>query len=222
MADPAPVPAPTKRESIVAAAVICFSRDGFAGTTIAAVAQQAKIGKGTVYEYFRAKDELLVDACLWCCQQNQAQVHELLGNAGQGIHAGGGDVSKTIHRLMVTVFTVVPTGTQSYTRLFLDLWTVASDQPQILSQAQSRLREVYAQWEGVITFLYGSGLAQGVFRPLSDPAILARLFTAIIDGLIWQLPFRPDRSPESMARSAADCLLSLMLKDAQHPPEVFA
>ncbi len=222
MAEPAPAPAPAKREAIVAAAVTCFSRDGFAGTTIAAVAQQAKIGKGTVYEYFRAKEELLVDACLWCCQQNQAQVHSLLGDAAHGIHAGGGDVTKAIHRLMVTVFSVVPSGSQSYTRLFLDLWTVASDQPQILAQAQSRLREVYAQWEGVITFLYGAGLAQGVFRPLPDPTILARLFTAIVDGLIWQLPFRPDRTPEALARSAADCLLALMLKDAQRPPEVFA
>ena len=222
MTDPAPSTVPSKRDAIVAAAVTCFTRDGFSGTTIAAVAIEAKIGKGTVYEYFRAKEELLVEACLWCCQQNQKQVNDLLGNAGLGIHAGGGEVGKAIHRLMVTVFTVAPSGSQSSRRLFLDLWTVAGDQPQILAQAQSRLREVYAQWEGVITFLYGAGLAQGVFRPLPDPAILARLFTAIVDGLIWQLPFRGDRSPESLARAAADCLLSLMLKDAQRPPEMFA
>lgn len=222
MAEPALAPPPTKREAIVAAAVTCFSRDGFAGTTISAVAQQAGIGKGTVYEYFRSKEDLLLDACLWCCQANQKQVHELLGSAGHGVHAGSGDVVKSIHQLMVTVFRVVPQGSQSFTRLFLDLWTVAADQPQILTQAQSRLREVYAQWEGVITFLYGSGLAQGVFKPLPDPAILSRLFTAIVDGLIWQLPFRPDRSPESLARAAADCLLTLMLKDANRPPEMYA
>jgi AcrR family transcriptional regulator len=222
MAEPAPAPAASKRDAIVAAAVTCFSRDGFAGTTISAVAQQAGIGKGTVYEYVRSKEELLVDACLWCCQQNQAQVDALLGSAGQGIHAGGGDVAKSIHRLMVTVFSVVPAGSQSFTRLFLDLWTVAADQPQVLAQAQARLREVYAQWEGVITFLYGSGLAQGLFRPLPDPTVLSRLFTAIVDGLTWQLPFRPDRSPEALGRAAADCLLALLLKDAQRPPEVFA
>jgi AcrR family transcriptional regulator len=214
--------ASTKRDAIVIAAVTCFSRDGFAGTTISAIAQQAKIGKGTVYEYFTSKEEILVEACLLCCQQNQTKVQELLGSAGQGIHSGGNDITKSIHRLMVTVFSVVPSGSQSYTRLFLDLWTVAASQPQVLSQAQSRLREVYAQWEGVITFLYGAGLAQGVFRPLPDPTILARLFTAIIDGLIWQLPFRTDRSPEVLARSAADCLLTLMLKDAQRPSDVFA
>ena len=215
-------PAPTKREAIIAAAVTCFSRDGFAGTTISAIAQQAKIGKGTVYEYFTSKEEILVEACLHCCQENQLKVQGLLGSAGQGMHSGGSDVTKSIHRLMVTVFSVVPSGSQSYTRLFLDLWTVAASQPQVLSQAQSRLREVYAQWEGVITFLYGAGLAQGVFKPLPDPTILARLFTAIIDGLIWQLPFRTDRSPETLARSAADCMLTLMLKDVQRPPEVFA
>jgi AcrR family transcriptional regulator len=225
---PAPIssataaPTPTKREAIIAAAVTCFSRDSFAGTTISAIAQQAKIGKGTVYEYFTSKEEILVEACLHCCQENQLKVQGLLGSAGQGMHSGDSDITKSIHRLMVTVFSVVPSGSQSYTRLFLDLWTVAASQPQVLSQAQSRLREVYAQWEGVITFLYGAGLAQGVFKPLPDPTILARLFTAIIDGLIWQLPFRTDRSPEALARSAADCMLTLMLKDVQRPPEVFA
>jgi AcrR family transcriptional regulator len=222
MAEPALAQPPTKREAIVAAAVTCFSRDGFAGTTISAVAQQAGIGKGTVYEYFRSKEDLLLDACLWCCQRNQAQVHELLGGAGPGVHGGGGDAAKSLHQLMVAVFSVVPAGSQAYTRLFLDLWTVAAGQPQVLAQAQARLREVYAQWEGVLTFLYGSGLAQGVFKPLADPAMFARLFTAIVDGLIWQLPFRPDRTAESLARAASDTLLTLLMKDPQRPSEVLA
>jgi AcrR family transcriptional regulator len=218
-----PVATASKRDAIIAAAVTCFSRDGFAGTTISAVAQQAGIGKGTVYEYFRAKEDLLLEACLWCCQRTQAQVHELLGGAGPGVHGGvGGDATRGLHQLMVAVFSVVPSGSQPYTRLFIDLWTVAADQPQVLAQAQTRLREVYAQWEGVITFLYGAGLAQGVFKPLADPALFARLFTAIVDGLIWQLPFRPDRTAESLARAAADTLLTLLTKDTQRPSEVLA
>lgn len=222
MTGPALAQPPTKREAIVAAAVTCFSRDGFAGTTISAVAQQAGIGKGTVYEYFRSKEDLLLDACLWCCQHNQTRVNELLGGAATNVHAGGGDAVKSLHQLLVAVFSVVPTGSQPYTRLFLDLWTVAADQPQVLSQAQARLREVYAQWEGVLTFLYGGGLAQGVFKPLADPAMFARLVTAVVDGLIWQLPFRPDRTAESLARAAADTLLTLLMKDAQRPSEVLA
>jgi AcrR family transcriptional regulator len=216
-------PIANKRDVIVEAAVTCFSRDGFGGTTIAAVASQAGIGKGTVYEYFRSKEELLLDACLWCCQRNQKQVNELLGSTGPGVHSGAdANPAKALHRLVLTAFTVIPESSRTYIRLFSDLWTVSSGQPQVLAKAQALLRESYAQWEAVLNYLYGAGLAQGLFRPLPDPTILGRLFTASIDGLVWQLPFRPERSAETVARSAADGLMALLMRDIQHPPEVFA
>jgi AcrR family transcriptional regulator len=213
----------SKRDSLIAAAATCFARDGFAGTTIAAVAQQAGVGKGTVYEYFRTKEELLLEACTFCCRRNQLRVNELLGFSGPGIHAGAdGNPAKALHRLITTAFTVVPAESQSFIRLFTDLWTIASGQPQIFAQAQAMLRELYLPWETVVSYLYGAGVAQGIFRPLPDPSILGRIFTATIDGLIWQIPFRPERSAESLARAAADGFLTLLMRDAQHPPEMFA
>ncbi len=47
-----------KRERIIAAAMEVFSSEGLSKGTIADVAKQAGIGKGTVYEYFRSKDEI--------------------------------------------------------------------------------------------------------------------------------------------------------------------
>jgi hypothetical protein len=150
-------------------------------------------------------------------------VNELLGSSGPGVHAGSDDnPAKALHRLLLTAFTVVPESSRTFIRLFTDLWTVASDQPQVLGKAQAMLRESYAQWEAIVNYLYGAGLAQGMFRRLPDPMILGRLFTASIDGLIWQMPFRPELSAESLARSAADGLLTLLLQDAQHPPEIYA
>ncbi len=214
---------PTKRDLIVEAAVTCFARDGFSGTPISAVAAEAGIGKGTVYEYFRSKEELLLDACKWCCRRNQNQVNELLGSAGPGVHAGAdSNPAKALHQLLLTAFTVVPESSRTFIRLFTDLWTISSDQPQVLAQAQAMLRESYAQWETIVNYLYGAGLAQGLFKKLPDPMILGRLFTASIDGLIWQIPFRPELSASSLARSTADGILTMLLKDAQHPPEIFA
>ncbi|HDR05710.1 MAG TPA: TetR/AcrR family transcriptional regulator [Candidatus Marinimicrobia bacterium] len=47
-----------KRERIIAAAMEVFAAEGLSKGTIASVASRAGIGKGTVYEYFRSKDEL--------------------------------------------------------------------------------------------------------------------------------------------------------------------
>lgn len=49
---------PSKRELILKAALDVFSEKGFHEAKIEEIAQEAGIGKGTVYEYFRSKEQL--------------------------------------------------------------------------------------------------------------------------------------------------------------------
>lgn len=49
-----------KRTRILQAAVKVFGRSGLERGKIADVAEEAAIGKGTVYEYFRSKEELFI------------------------------------------------------------------------------------------------------------------------------------------------------------------
>jgi len=48
------------REKILTAAMVVFARDGFHTATIAAIAKQAGLGKGTLYLYFKNKEDLTV------------------------------------------------------------------------------------------------------------------------------------------------------------------
>src|SRR3954471_9689906 len=57
VADPAPVP---KRDPILRAAIDVFAERGFFNAQVADVARAAGIAAGTVYLYFRSKDDLLV------------------------------------------------------------------------------------------------------------------------------------------------------------------
>src|SRR5271155_3866724 len=52
-----------RRDTILSAAREVFSRVGFAAATVEDVAEQADIGKGTLYLYFRSKEEIYL-ACL--------------------------------------------------------------------------------------------------------------------------------------------------------------
>lgn len=49
-----------KRDRILAAATQVFARHGFFGAQVADVARQAGVAAGTVYLYFRSKDDLLI------------------------------------------------------------------------------------------------------------------------------------------------------------------
>jgi len=47
-----------KRQAILAAAIAVFAEKGYHSTKMADIAQKAGMGKGTLYEYFRTKEEL--------------------------------------------------------------------------------------------------------------------------------------------------------------------
>jgi len=56
----AALPATDKREAILKAATQVFARNGFFQSQVADVARAAGVAAGTVYLYFRSKDDLLV------------------------------------------------------------------------------------------------------------------------------------------------------------------
>lgn len=47
-----------RREQILDAAIQVFGKKGFEGASVADIAETAKIGKGTVYLYFKSKEEI--------------------------------------------------------------------------------------------------------------------------------------------------------------------
>lgn len=49
----------TKEEIIIQAAMLNFSRFGFKKTSVDDIAKDAGVGKGTIYNYFKSKEELL-------------------------------------------------------------------------------------------------------------------------------------------------------------------
>ncbi len=51
------------RQAILEAAIRLFSEQGYEKTSIAAIARAAGVGKGTIYGYFGAKDEIFLAFC---------------------------------------------------------------------------------------------------------------------------------------------------------------
>ena len=49
-----------KKEEIANAAFRLFMKNGYSNTKIADIADETNIGKGTVYEYFKSKDDILL------------------------------------------------------------------------------------------------------------------------------------------------------------------
>src|SRR5215469_1720597 len=80
-----------RRDQIVAAALACFARTGYYATTMADVAGQAGVSKGTPYLYFDSKQSLFLALHeQWNCgagQRVDAAVAELPDNQQQSPRA---------------------------------------------------------------------------------------------------------------------------------------
>src|SRR5215469_4033984 len=50
----------SRRQQILAAALRCFSRDGFHATTTADIVRESGVSQGTLYLYFATKDDIVV------------------------------------------------------------------------------------------------------------------------------------------------------------------
>ena len=80
-----------KRELILRAATKLFARRGFFNAQVADVAREAGIAAGTVYLYFRSKDDLLISIF-------ERTMHEAL-EAGRAALAGVSDPVERLRRL---------------------------------------------------------------------------------------------------------------------------
>lgn len=67
-----------KRREIAIAAMAVFADRGFEATSIREIAKKAGVGKGTVYEYFRSKEELIATSIQVWMEQIIMQVETLV------------------------------------------------------------------------------------------------------------------------------------------------
>src|SRR3954464_7692080 len=77
-------PGGDKRERILAAAERIFARHGFFAARVSEIAKEAGVADGTIYLYFKSKDDLLISLF----ENRMRQVNEQLRQAISGLAPG--------------------------------------------------------------------------------------------------------------------------------------
>jgi AcrR family transcriptional regulator len=80
-----------KRNQVIKAAARVFARNGYSNAVIADIAIAAKIGKGTVYEYFDSKEDLFFAVFEWFQKKTEKAATDRLNVSGLiqlGIESG--------------------------------------------------------------------------------------------------------------------------------------
>ena len=183
---------------ILNAALDCFAERGFAATRMDDVAARAGVTKGTVYLYFKTKEELF-----------KALVRsELLPNIERLEAAAAADVPAAvlIERLLaVWAAQVVPSRVSVLPKLMI---AEAGNFPEL---AKFYLHEVVHRALALLRSVLRRGVEAGEFRPVDADHVAYCVLAPLLFSVLWRHSFEPhDEAPldtAALCRAHLDTLL---------------
>jgi AcrR family transcriptional regulator len=180
-----------KKQRIVEAASLVFAQKGYNGASVADIAVQASVGKGTVYEYFNSKEDLFFAVFEWFIQRTWRQ-------ASVSIAALGGLASERLLALSDAIMGMWDEIRDAFT-LTMEFWS-ASASSAMQDRFKAAFRELYKEFRKVIMALIQDGIERGEFRTDFRPESVAAALVGTWDALFLQAWFDDDFDPVTTAR----------------------
>ncbi|MBI5514690.1 MAG: TetR/AcrR family transcriptional regulator [Deltaproteobacteria bacterium] len=183
----APRPAGDKRDRILRAAVKVFARKGFYASRVSEIARAAGVADGTIYLYFKSKDELLTSLF----EDRMVRLLERM-RAAAAAHPRGPDRLRAVLELQL--------GLLAEERDLAEVITVNLRQStRFLKQFATRR---FAEYLDLMATMVADGQRAGEFRADLSPRVVARALFGALDGvaMTWALG---NGDPESLRRASA-------------------
>src|SRR5262245_48371254 len=196
-------PAADKRTAILRAAIDVFAGRGFFNAQVADVARVAGVAAGTVYLYFRSKDDLLVSIFERSMQEAIAEGR-----------AGAAGIDDPVERLRAIAR--VHLGRLGRDRNLAIVFQVELRQSTKFMErfSATALRE----YLGIIREVIADGQARGAFRRDLNPTLAAKLFFGGLDEMATNWILSRRRYPLA---ADADAIVDLFVGGLAGPTRTF-
>lgn len=195
-----------KRERILAAAKAVFAEKGFASAAIADIATRADIGKGTIYEYYKSKEELFFAVFEWFIARDAAA-------AKVDISVLGLSVSDRLTALSETVVFQWAKLKGEFT-LVMEFWA-ASSSSQSRDRFRRAFRELYGHYRGIVVALLQEGMDRGEYSQDLAPESIAAAVVGAWDAMFLQAWFDDDFDLKRVSRDFIQVLIRGLQAEAK-------
>ena len=190
-----------KRPRILAAAQEVFAEQGFDAARMEEVARRARVGKGTLYNYYQSKEDLLIHAVIASMEEVRARIEAAVNpNLDEPIRS----VEDVLRMLIVEV---LPGLTRRPYSLEEQAWGVIARDPEARQRLVEARRGFYRERERALERLIEAGARAGQFRSDVDPAEMSLLLQAVFEGLLRRARLDEPRVDPSRAFAAVLQLL---------------
>jgi len=156
-------------EKIIKAAFTVIATNGFANATIADIASEAGVGKGTVYEYVQSKEDLLTEAFKYYLQ--------LFSEQAANTETPQSPIGLIHHFIEITFKSMEEIG--NLVLIMFDFWGQAFKNPA--SKIADQFKQAIFQFNGQLEEIINMGQQQGVFRQEIDKKYAAMLVFSVLD-----------------------------------------
>lgn len=178
-----------RRHQIFNASVGLFLSKGFRETSMREIAEAAGMGKSSLYDYFRTKDEIL----LWAIDD---ELYDL-NTAAREIAAKPLPAVERLRLLMSNHLHNLLERRDFYLKLSFEVQRLAL-------QSQQRVQVGRHAYQDLIRRLIEEGIQEGEFRPV-DSLLTARTLITLLTPTVYTS--RPSGSPQEMLDAAFDIIL---------------
>lgn len=166
-----------KTGHIARTALALFSEKGYRATSVGQIAHAAGIGKGTVYDYFKTKEDIFIAAVMEWLAQFEDHLIARLDGLEDPIER-----LKAVAQMHMDLYGEIDRSTM---HLFLQILQQSMMDNGIIAQRRHLVREMAATATRTMAGVLLDGVAKGVFRPEIAASVekIAVNLHAYLDGI---------------------------------------
>ncbi len=198
-----------RREILRAAREVCLE-EGTPDVAMDAIAQRARVSKGTLYRHFASKDDLLI-----------ALIEEQLG-AGSEILASAigepADPRVALQRTVDGLLEVIAVQSKGASLVYQS-WALARRDPALERRFFAALQGFFDQWRDDARRTVVAGQATGVFPTEANAEGFADAIVSLVSGSIFRAAFDPAAGDPARLRSVFHALVHEQLLPTPHEPD---
>lgn len=192
----------SRRQQILDAALRCFSRDGFHNTTTADIVRESGVSQGTLYLYFKTKEDIIV-ALADDRHQGDAYINALAQSEQDPLHG-------LILLIQIYGRSLDDPRRADMRRVGVQGWGEALRNPVVRASSVAGMTTV----RHAIVQLIARGQKAGEFRNTVDPEAAARVLIAMFQGLTLQATLGESFDLESIGVLIGNMIKRTLFTDA--------
>lgn len=189
-----------RQKEILNAARELFVSNGYADTTLDDIAKKAEFGKGTIYNYFNNKEELVAAIM-------DQMIDEMLDHVRASISESGvSDARSALHAYAIGMLRIARENWE-FTRMFMKELHQAKAHGNT-SFIQCRLERIKSVWD-ILAEPIRKDIEAGKLRPV-DPVEVARMFDGMLKFYCGARLFDGDSLHDQQGLDAVSLMLSII------------